>query len=65
MSGSMMSDNFPDLHHKVRPDPNRLGVPWRPAPRAEPERANAFAPLPPVRPLRLAPAPNAAPRCAR
>jgi len=47
MSGSMMSDNFPDLHHKVRSGTNRLGPPRRPAPRAEPERANAFAPLPP------------------
>ena len=61
----MMSDNFPDLHHKVRPDPNRLGPPRRPAPRAEPERANAFAPLPPFARSACAPAPNAAPRCAR
>ena len=31
MSGSMMSDNFPDLHHKVRSGPSRLGPPRRPA----------------------------------
>ena len=49
----MMSDNFPDLHHKVRSGPSRLGPSGARRPRAEPGRANAVAPLPLARSLRL------------